>query len=163
MNSAQAVAALQTTLTLSPELAYKGTIAACLSYRSHPLPTDSISKDTHEADEAFFLGEAVKGDPIWYGKLMADHTALDWRDSIRASFGPRSGSATKVLVVASSRSGCFPSEGPMKVVEFVNGDGESEVGNERARGVVVDWGGHWCYWEDPEKFNRLCLEFIEEV
>ena len=67
------------------------------------------------------LGEALKGDGEWYGKLMADHTALDWRDSIRASFGSGSGSETKVLVVASSRSGCFPAEGPMKVVEFVNG------------------------------------------
>jgi len=162
MNNSQAVAALQTTLSLSPEIAHKGTIAGCLSYLSHPLPTDTVSQSQKDSDEAFFLGEAMKGDPTWYGKLMADHTALDWRDSIHALFGPESGSETTVLVVASSRSGCFPAEGPMKVVELVNGEGKGEEKENKAKGVVVDWGGHWCYWEDPARFNRLCLEFLAQ-
>lgn len=156
MNSAPAVAALQTTLAFSPETAHKGTIAGCLAYRSHPLPTDDVSADEAHNDEAFFLGEAMKGNPEWYGKLMADHTALDWRDSVRATLGPESGSETKVLVIASSRSGCFPSDGPMKVVDLVNG-GERAG---KAQGVVVDWGGHWCYWEKPELFNRVVLDFL---
>lgn len=158
MNSAAAVAALQATLSLSPETAHRGTIAACLGYRFHPLPTDTITPAQHAADEAFFLGEAMKGNSTWYGKLMADHTALDWRDSIAANFGPGSGSETKVLVVASSRSGCFPSAGPMKVVDYVNGEGAGYTA--LARGAIVDWGGHWCYWEDPDNFNSLCLEFL---
>ncbi|WPH01296.1 alpha hydrolase-13 [Acrodontium crateriforme] len=157
MNSAPAVAALQTTLAFSPVTAHRGTIAACLAYRSHPLPTDDVSTATAQEDEAFFLGEAMKGDSAWYGKLMADHTALDWRDSIRATLGPASGSETKVLVVASSRSGCFPSEGPMKVVDLVNG-GE-KLG--KAKGLVVNWGGHWCYWEKPELFNQIVLDFLK--
>ena len=157
MNSAPAVAALQTTLAFSPETAHKGTIAACLAYRSHSLASDEVTEKQSHEDEAFFLGEAMKGNSLWYGKLMADHTALDWRDSICASFGPGSGSKVKVLVVASSRSGCFPAAGPMKVVEFVNG-GEKE---RKARGVVVEWGGHWCYWEKPELFNELVLEFFD--
>jgi pimeloyl-ACP methyl ester carboxylesterase len=156
MNSAPAVAALQTTLAFSPETAHKGTVAACLAYRSHPLSADEVTKKQSEEDECFFLGEAMKGNPEWYGKLMADHTALDWRDSICATFGPGSESQTKVLVVASNRSGCFPAAGPMKVVGFVNG-GEKEG---KARGVVVEWGGHWCYWEKPDLFNELVLEFL---
>jgi pimeloyl-ACP methyl ester carboxylesterase len=116
-----------------------------------------VSVETCRSDEAFFLGQAMKGDPEWYGKLMADHTALDWRDSIRSNFGPESGSQTRVLVVASSRSGCFPAEGPMKVVEFVNG-GERQG---RAKGVTVSWGGHWCYWEKPELFNSIASEFLK--
>ena len=103
---------------------------------------------------------------------MADHTALDWRDSIGASLGPftrgseenaqANGSCqTKVLVVTSSRSGCFPAAGPLKVVELVNGDGTGESDSDRARGVVVDWGGHWCYWEKPELFNNLILDFLD--
>ena len=50
----------------------------------------------------------------------------------------------------------------MKVVEYINGEpGEGKEGDGRkARGVVIDWGGHWCYWEDPKRFNRLCLEFF---
>jgi hypothetical protein len=154
MNNASALSALQTTLLLSPETAHKGTIAACLSYRSHPLPTDNISPQAFKEDEDFFLKEAMKGDGEWLGKLMADHTSLDWRDSIAATFGKGSGSKTVVLVVASSRSGCFPAAGPLKVVDFVN-EGEKEYYG-LASGVTVDWGGHWCYWEDPVRFGRLC-------
>ena len=161
MNSAPAVAALQSTLSFSPETAHRGTIAACLSYRSHPVPGDEVSDETFDEDEAFFLGEAMKGNPEWYGKLMADHTALDWRDSIGATFGPRSGSMTRVLVVASTRSGCFPAAGPLRVVEYVNGGGAGEEGN--ARGVAVEWGGHWCYWERPETFNKLVLDFFDGI
>lgn len=107
---------------------------------------------------------------------MADHTAKDHRDNIVATLGPESGSATKVLVVASSKSGCFRPQGPMSVVNLVNHGtlevfglekrlSNASVGSERAvraRGVVVDWGGHWCYWEDPEKFNELVLDFLKE-
>ncbi|KAM0157009.1 hypothetical protein ACHAPG_004897 [Botrytis cinerea] len=164
MNSPWAIASLQKTLELAPEMAHRGTIAACLGYRYAPLEAEvglRTQKDMDD-DEAFFLGEALKGDGRWLGKLMEDHTAKDWRDSLRACFGPESGSETEVLVVGSSRSGCFPAEGVMKIVEFINegleAGGESKEG--KARGVVVDWGGHWCYWEDPEKFNNLALEFL---
>jgi pimeloyl-ACP methyl ester carboxylesterase len=156
MNNPMAVASFQTTLALAPEIAHKGTIAACLSYRSHPRSTDQVTVAKWEEDDAFFLGEAMRGRAHWYGKLMADHTAIDWRDTIKASFGSGSGSKTFVLVLASSRSGCFPADGPMKVVEIVN-----EGGTGRANGTVVEWGGHWMYWEDPEKFDRRCLDFLE--
>ncbi|ESZ97159.1 hypothetical protein SBOR_2415 [Sclerotinia borealis F-4128] len=161
MNNPWAIASLQKTLELAPELAHRGTIAACLGYRYAPVESENGVRTQKEKDEdeEFFLGEAVKGDGRWLGKLMEDHTAKDWRDSIRASFGPGSGSHTRVLVVGSSRSGCFPAEGVMKIVELVNG-GDGNEGKERdgnARGVVVDWGGHWCYWEDPKRFDDLVL------
>jgi pimeloyl-ACP methyl ester carboxylesterase len=157
MNSAPAVAMLQTTLALRPEVAHKGTIASCLAYRSHPQSSDAVSSQTQKEDEDFFLGEAMKGNGQWYGKLMEDHTALDWRESVKATFGPGSGSKTKVLVVASSRSGCFPSDGPMKVVDFVNRDATTKL----ATGFVTDSGGHWCYWEKPDKFNELIVKFLD--
>jgi pimeloyl-ACP methyl ester carboxylesterase len=153
LNNAAALSALQTTLLLSPATAHKGTIASCLAYRSHPLPANNISPQTQKEDEDFFLAEAMKGDGEWLGKLMADHTSLDWRSSIAANFGNGSGSKATVLVVASTRSGCFPAAGPLKVVGFVN-EGEKE-NHGLAQGVAVEWGGHWCYWEDPEKFGRL--------
>ncbi|TVY17385.1 hypothetical protein LARI1_G004368 [Lachnellula arida] len=158
MNSATAVSALQATLALSPSTAHKGTISACLSYRSHPLSSDTVSAEEAASDEAFFLGEAMKGDSWWYGKLMADHTALDWRDDIRATFGKESGSTTKVLVLASSRSGCFPAAGPMAVVDLVN-EGSEE---KRAQGLIVEWGGHWLYWENPVKFEKVVLDFFAD-
>ncbi|KAG4434026.1 hypothetical protein IFR05_010480, partial [Cadophora sp. M221] len=166
MNSPSALLSLQNTLATSPATAHLGTISACLSYRAYPLPSDkeNVSLQRKEEDEAFFLGEAMKGNQVWLGRLMGDHTALDWRGSIAATFGPgsASGGRTKVLVVASERSGCFPAEGPLFVVGLVRGeeDGGKGQGKERARGVSVNWGGHWCYWEDPGRFNRLCLAFL---
>lgn len=174
MNNPWAIAGLQKTLELAPEMAHRGTIGACLGYRYAPLAAQELGKEKlrtqreMDDDEGFFLSEALKGDGRWLGKLMEDHTAKDWRDSICACFGPGSASETRVLVVASSRSGCFPAEGPLKVVEFVNGggDGIGENGGKgqegKAQGVVVDWGGHWCYWEDPEAFNELVLGFLEK-
>ncbi|KAF8847748.1 alpha/beta-hydrolase [Acephala macrosclerotiorum] len=162
MNNPAALAGLQEILATDPETAHKGTIAACLSYRSHPSPTDDISPQKFAEDEPFFLAEAMKGTPEFYARLMADHTSLDWREAIKANFGPFSGSQTRVLVIASSRSGCFPAEGPMKVVEFVNGGVDGKGDGRLARGEVVEWGGHWCYWEDHERFDGLCLEFLKE-
>jgi pimeloyl-ACP methyl ester carboxylesterase len=157
-NTAEALASIQHTLETDPESAHIGTIAACLGYRSYPQPGDPTEgSEEWKNDEAFFLAEALKGDGRWYGKLMADHTALDWRDAIAQNFGPGSGSTTEVLVVASTRSGCFPAAGPLKVVELVN----EEKAEGRVKGVAVEWGGHWCYWEKPERFNDLVMEFLQ--
>ena len=160
MNNVAALSSLQTTLAFSPETAHKGTIAACLGYRYAPLSTDNVSVAEAGSDEAFFLGEAMNGNPRWLGKLMEDHTSKDWRDSIHATFGPESGSKTRVLVVASSRSGCFPAEGPLKVLELVNRREGMDGGDDRARGIAVNWGGHWCYWEDPARFDLEVLRFL---
>jgi pimeloyl-ACP methyl ester carboxylesterase len=160
LNNPAALADLQKTLETDPATAHRGTITGCLGYRSHPTSGDpNSSSDTWRDDEAFFLAEAMKGDGWWYGKLMADHTARDWRSSIVQNFGPESGSKTKVLVVASERSGCFPAAGPLKVVELVNGASDTEG---KAKGVAVTWGGHWCYWEKPDLFNELAESFLEE-
>ncbi|KAH9876512.1 hypothetical protein J1614_003643 [Plenodomus biglobosus] len=158
-NSPEALLQMQQTLQSDPKEAHRGTIAACLGYRAYPQPGDPTpSSKIWQEDESFFLGEALKGDGWWYGKLMADHTANDWRFSIAQNFGPGSGSRTKIFVVASTRSGCFPAAGPLKVVELVNGERESESG--LARGVAVEWGGHWCYWERPDIFNNMALDFL---
>ncbi|KAF7865847.1 hypothetical protein EAF04_006012 [Stromatinia cepivora] len=167
MNNPWAIASLQKTLELAPDVAHRGTIAACLGYRYEAVESEKGVRTQNEMDddEAFFLGEALKGDGRWLGKLMEDHTSKDWRGSIRATFGPGSGSETEVLVVGSTRSGCFPAEGVMKIVEFINGEEGKSVEKStqgKARGVVVDWGGHWCYWEDPHRFNELVSGFLEE-
>lgn len=156
-NSAEALAVMQTTLKYDPEAAHLATIAACLGYRSHPQPEDPRQgSEVWNADEAFFLEEALNGDGRWYGKLMADHTALDWRDSIAQNFRAEGGNSTEVLVVASTRSGCFPAAGPLKVVELVNGGTKKGL----ATGITVEWGGHWCYYEKPDLFNKLALDFL---
>jgi pimeloyl-ACP methyl ester carboxylesterase len=156
MNSAAAVANLQATLKYDPDSVYKGTIAGCLGYRSHPVTGEDVSDEVRDADEKFFLAIARQGNAEWYGNLMADHTALDWRQSIVESFGGEADNKTNVLVVATNRSGCFPASGPLAAVSFANSKAEIS----RAQGVVIEWGGHWCYWEDPERFNQLALDFL---
>lgn len=164
MNSAASVAELHGNLKRDPDGVYKGTIAGCLGYLSHPQEGVTIPDDVKASDEAFFLNIARKGNPMWYWNLMADHTSLDWRESIAHCFGDRKGRRTRVLVVASSRSGCFPARGPMEAVNLCNRNRplRDAEGNsiEKAKGVVVDWGGHWCYWENPDKFNELALDFL---
>lgn len=160
MNCTEAVRALKQALANDPDEVYQGTIAACLAYRAFPLDSDGVSEKERDSDEKFFLEEARKGVPEWYGDLMADHTALDWRRSIVECFGGRKQNRTRVLVVASSRSGCFPAEGPMEAVRFAKLKAKENGKEELAEGVVVDWGGHWCYWEDPERFNGLVLQFL---
>ncbi|KAJ4307767.1 hypothetical protein N0V94_009618, partial [Neodidymelliopsis sp. IMI 364377] len=88
-NSPDALAAMQRSLESDARTAHLGTINACLGYRWAPRPDDAVQAGSQqwEEDEAFFLGEALKGDGRWYGKLMADHTALDWRDAISQAFG----------------------------------------------------------------------------
>ncbi|CZT07426.1 related to non-heme chloroperoxidase [Rhynchosporium graminicola] len=164
LNSPSSLLSLQNTLATSPKDAHLGSISSCLAYLAYPSPDDfeKISPETRKEDSEFFLGQAMRCNQVWLGRLMGDHTALDWRSSIAATFGPRgSQKRPKVLVVASERSGCFPAAGPLYVVELARGEnGEGE--KERVRGVSVSWGGHWCYWEDPEQFNKLCLEFLDE-
>ncbi|KAI5194422.1 alpha/beta-hydrolase [Aureobasidium subglaciale] len=159
MNSASAVANLKATLKYDPDSVYRGTIAGCLGYRSHPVADESVSDEVRDADEEFFLAIARKGNAEWYGNLMADHTALDWRQSIVEQFGGRAEHKTNVLVIATDRSGCFPALGPLAAVDFAN----AKASTPRARGIVIEWGGHWCYWEDSERFNRLALDFLTET
>jgi pimeloyl-ACP methyl ester carboxylesterase len=157
INCEDAVKYLFWDLATNPDEVYRGTIDACLAYRSHPLPGDDVSVEKKEEDEAFFLGEARKGVPEWYAQLMKDHTALDWRKTIAKCCGG-SKVKTRILVVASSRSGCFPAAGPMSAVSLLN----EEAGEGWAEGVVVDWGGHWCFWEEPERFCELVGNFLSK-
>ncbi|PVI02174.1 alpha/beta-hydrolase, partial [Periconia macrospinosa] len=149
MNCEDAVRQLFKDFCEDPDRVYLSTIAACLSYRSYPLPSDIVSNEQREEDEIFFLEQARRGNPKWYAQLMKDHTAKDWRDVLRSCF-----QAKKIMVVASSRSGCFPAKGMLEAAKMVN-----EGGGE-AKGVEVEWGGHWCYWEQPERFWGLVREFL---
>jgi pimeloyl-ACP methyl ester carboxylesterase len=155
-NSTASLAHIQATLKYRPEDVYNSTISSCLAYLSHPQEGDDISEATMASDRDFFLSIAKQGDPKWFGKLMADHTSLDWRDSIAQRFHPRG----RVLVIASSRSGCFPPAGPLRVVDLLNSESFNRSDDPLAVGVTIDWGGHWCYWENPEKFNTLVLDFL---
>ena len=160
-NSAATLAYLQAQLAECPEKVYGGLVNTCLAYRSHPEPTDAIDEEQRAIDDHCFLNIAKKGNPRWFGKLMADHTNIDWRDSIAHSLGRNC--RTRVLVVASSRSGCFNPEGPLGVIQILERVGSKPGAEYRdIKGVTIDWGGHWCYWEEPSKFNDLIQNFLQD-
>lgn len=150
MNSEDAVRQLFKDFKEDPDSVYLSTIASCLSYRSHPRSSDNVGAEESKEDEKFFLDQARRGDPTWYAQLMKDHTAKDWRDVLKFCF-----SSKKVMVVASSRSGCFPAKGMLEAVKFVN------EGGGHAEGVEIEWGGHWCYWEQPQRFWDMVNGFLE--
>lgn len=167
MNSPEALAQMKAALESNPEEVYRGTINACLAYLWDPVwgRKQFDSEDAYlraaEEDTAFFLRIALQGDPEWYGDLMADHTARDWRMIIIEKFGLFSDSSVDLLVVASERSGCFPPTGPLWVVDAILQDEDgTNCGTLDSQGVVVDFGGHWCYWEYAEKFNDLALKYL---
>ena len=81
-------------------------------------------------------------------RLLADHTRYDHREACE-------GIAAPVLVMAGRRSGCFPLEGMEETVRRVK-----KGGNEDAEMVVFE-SGHWLFYEEPERFNRELLKFVE--
>jgi pimeloyl-ACP methyl ester carboxylesterase len=159
---------MQAALKYNPDDVYNGTSEACLGYLSHPDPNQKLTQTEWETkvanDKKFFRDIARQGNAEWFGKLMADHTGLDWRDTIRHRLGDGwPGIYPEVLVIASEKSGCFPSAGPLEVVRIINTSKLDDTGKtSTATGVTIDWGGHWCYWEDPEKFIELVVPFLEK-
>ncbi|KFY91312.1 hypothetical protein V500_04741 [Pseudogymnoascus sp. VKM F-4518 (FW-2643)] len=168
LNSPESLKNMLDTLSTNPDDVYKGTVNGCLAYIWDPtwgrqqFDSEAAYLKAQEDDTSFFLKIAQQGDPTWFGNLMSDHTALDWRRSIKKNFGGASDSSTDILVVASERSGCFPAAGPMWIVDAILEDKNKtdDAWDPYVQGVVVGFGGHWCYWEDAEKFNDLALKFL---
>jgi hypothetical protein len=168
LNSSELLKNMLDTLATNPDDVYKGTVNSCLAYIWDPtwgrqqFDSEAAYLKAKEDDTSFFLKIAQQGDPTWFGELMSDHTALDWRGSIKKNFGAASDNSTGILVVASQRSGCFPAAGPMWIVDAILEDKKKSdhASDAHVQGVVADFGGHWCYWEGAERFNNLVLKFL---
>ncbi|KFX94031.1 hypothetical protein O988_06509, partial [Pseudogymnoascus sp. VKM F-3808] len=125
LNSSESLKDMLNTLSANPDDVYKGTVNGCLAYIWDPawgrqqFDSEAAYLKTQEDDTSFFVQVAQQGDPTWFGKLMSDHTALDWRASIKRNFAEANDSSTDILVVASERSGCFPAAGPMWIVDAI--------------------------------------------
>ncbi|XDG06133.1 hypothetical protein ABKA04_005748 [Annulohypoxylon sp. FPYF3050] len=124
-------------------------VRSCLGYRYLPDPsTDDISDEAWRLDEEFFVGVSRRCDHVWLAKLLADHTRYDHREAIEEIQVP-------TLVMAGRRTGCFPLEGMKETVRRVE---TSRPGG--ARMSVYD-SGHWLFYEEPERFNREVIEFVD--
>jgi pimeloyl-ACP methyl ester carboxylesterase len=141
----------------TPEDAYRGLVADCLGYRFAPLEGDGLSPARAADDEAFFTAVSRRCDPAWLARLLADHTRYDHREACELIRVP-------VLVMAGRRTGCFPLAGMRETVERVQKGrrDRGESADERAAKWMEFDSGHWLFWEEPERFNRELLGFVEE-
>ncbi|KAL7622218.1 hypothetical protein AAE478_007721 [Parahypoxylon ruwenzoriense] len=137
-----------------PAGAHRELVAACLGYRHKPEPEpesgdDDVSEEERRRrDEAFFTGISARCDQTWLARLLADHTRYDHREAIEEIDLP-------TLVMAGRRTGCFPLEGMRETVRRVE-----KRSPGRVRMSVFD-SGHWLFYEEPERFNREVLEFVD--
>lgn len=135
----------------TPEEAHKGLVGECLGYRFAPEGGDGVSAEQAGRDEAFFTGISRLCDGRWLARLLADHTRYDHREAIELITKP-------TLVMAGRRTGCFPLEGMKETVRRVEkGSGDPKL----ARWSLFD-GGHWMFYEEPERFNAEIVGFVTE-
>lgn len=144
--------AAQRAWTDTPDEAHKGLVGDCLGYRFAPAEGgDDVSAEQSARDEEFFTGISRLCDGAWLARLLADHTRYDHREAIEEITKP-------TLVLAGRRTGCFPLDGMRETARRV----EKGSGNPGlARWSVYD-GGHWMFYEEPEKFNKEIAEFVAE-
>jgi len=128
------LAAVQAALAADAAAAARDTVAVCLS--SPPAAADADA----------FVAAALRADGRWLGRLMADHTALDWRPLLRAWPAGR-----RALVVVGGGTKVHAPAGVRAVGDLIGA---------AATVVEMPGGSHWCYWEEAAAFNTLLLDFL---
>ncbi|KAI1631491.1 Alpha/Beta hydrolase protein [Biscogniauxia mediterranea] len=141
--------AAQHAWTRRPDAAHRDLVRGCLGYRRAPEPGDGVSPERARRDEDFFVAVSAQCDGEWLARLLADHTRYDHREAIEDHI------RRPTLVMAGRRTGCFPLEGMMETVRRVN---KNRAG--LAKMSLFD-AGHWLFYEEPERFNREIVEFVD--
>ncbi|KAH6838543.1 Alpha/Beta hydrolase protein [Chaetomium sp. MPI-CAGE-AT-0009] len=131
-----------------PARAHAGLVRECLGYRFAPREGEVVAEEERVGDEAFFVGISALCDGVWLARLLADHTRYDHREACEGWTRP-------VLVMAGRRSGCFTLEGMEETVR------RARKGGNRDAEMMVFESGHWLFYEEPERFNREVLAFVE--
>lgn len=133
----------------TPEEAYRGLVGECLGYRFKPEEGDQVSAEQAARDEEFFTGISRLCEGRWLARLLADHTRYDHREAVELITKP-------TLVMAGKRTGCFPLEGLKETVRRV----------EKGKPGLAKWsvfdGGHWMFYEEPDRFNDEIAAFLKE-
>ncbi|EFN51577.1 hypothetical protein CHLNCDRAFT_140070 [Chlorella variabilis] len=88
--------------------------------------------------------ETLRADPAALGQLMADHTTIDWRPLLPRIQIP-------CLNIVGRQSAVFPWYGSEAVGKLV----------PNAHTVFFEKANHWLYLEQPEAFNKLVADFVQ--
>jgi pimeloyl-ACP methyl ester carboxylesterase len=102
-----------------------------------------FSKPPSEEIVAMLKSETLLCRGEHLAKLMADHACKDWRPILGLISVP-------CLSLYGTDSGCFPPEGCEAVAELI----------PDCRSVPFEGFNHWLYLEDPERFNKLIVDFV---
>eukprot|EP01024_Parvocaulis_polyphysoides_P025259 TRINITY_DN23067_c1_g1_i5.p1 TRINITY_DN23067_c1_g1~~TRINITY_DN23067_c1_g1_i5.p1 ORF type:complete len:298 (+),score=38.22 TRINITY_DN23067_c1_g1_i5:40-894(+) len=127
---AASLAKLQFSLEKDFEDFAKGTSDACLTQEIRPEVLAALEKET------------LKCNPKQLGKLMADHTQLDWRPVLPLINVP-------CLNCVGRKSDIFPWEGVAVVGDMI----------PNCCTVFFEDCNHWLYIEEPKKFSELISDF----
>lgn len=115
------LAVAQATLQYKPDEFYQGLVKGCLGSRFQPTHEDRRrSPELTLKEEGFFMDISRQGNPWWFGKLLANHTSYDHRDTIRNCV------RCPCLVMAAKRSGSFPLEGLLETERLIN-EGRTKI------------------------------------
>lgn len=153
VHDATSLAMAQATLQYAPDDFYSGLVHGCLGSRFQPTEAEKLQPpELARQEEAYFMNISRQGDPWWFGKLLANHTSYDHRDTIRHSV------RCPCLVLAAKRSGSFPLGGLLETERLVN-EGRAKIMAQSK----VSSSGHWMFFEEPEVFNASVLQFCREV
>ncbi|KAK9904786.1 hypothetical protein WJX75_002581 [Coccomyxa subellipsoidea] len=106
---------------------------------------ECLSRPLGHGMEEALKAETLRCDPDALGRLMADHTQLDWRPLL-----PRI--SIPCLNVVGRLSATFPWEGSAVVGQLI----------PNCHTVFFEQGNHFLYIEEPEKFNQLVIDFAEK-
>ncbi|KAK0631022.1 Alpha/Beta hydrolase protein [Bombardia bombarda] len=131
---------------------HRGLVGECLGYRQAGYMGREVSEEEREKDEEYFTGISALCDGVWLARLLADHTRYDHREAIELIDVP-------TLVMAGKWSGCFPLEGMKETVRRVEKMGDMEG---KVKMSLFDCG-HWLFWEDPERFGREVMGFVDSL
>ncbi|KAM7203263.1 non-heme chloroperoxidase [Rhypophila sp. PSN 637] len=125
----------------------------CLGYRQNN-PLKEVPAEDKDEDFWLFCRIADQCDGQWLARLMADHTRYDHREAIERIDVP-------VLVMAGGLSGCFPLDGMLETARRIQASERKEMEGKVAVSVFED-AGHWLFYENPNRFNREILEFVNK-
>lgn len=123
-----------TLLAKNPQEFFENNVKACFTR------TPTTSEVNH------YVNESLKAPVEFLSKLMADHTANDWRKVLPFVTCP-------CLVIAGKRSKIFPVEGVKYAADHM----------PNAKLITFEEGSHWLYIEEFHRFNNTVEAYVESV